>query len=108
MALNLLEEFADLFSTGDQYGKTDLIEHEIDTQDAAPGRCKHRPLNPSLEPQLQEQLDHWLKQDIVEPSTSPWSFALLAVPKKNGKIRWCVDYRRLNDITVKDTHGHSP
>ena len=103
MALSLLEEFADLFSTGDQYGKTNLIEHEIDTQDAAPVRCKHRPLNPSLEPQLKEQLDHWLKQDIVEPSTSPWSFALLAVPKKNGKIRWCVDYRRLNDVTVKDS-----
>ena len=102
-ALDLLEEFSDLFSTGDQYGKTTLVEHEINTRDAAPVRCKNRPLNPALESKLREQLDHWLAQDVIESSTSPWSFALLAVPKKNGKIRWCVDYRRLNDVTVKDS-----
>ncbi|HIC32789.1 MAG TPA: hypothetical protein EYO76_12820, partial [Flavobacteriaceae bacterium] len=44
----------------------------------------------------------WLKQDVIESSNSPWNFALVAVPKKNGKTRWCVDYRRLNDITKKD------
>jgi hypothetical protein len=40
---------------------------------------------------------------VIEESKSPWSFALVAVPKKGGKTRWCVDYRKLNDITMKDS-----
>ena len=102
-AIRLLQEYEDLFPLGDQYGRTNLVEHEIHTQDVPPIKCRNRPINPLLEKKLKEQLDHWLEQDVIEPSTSPWSFALLAVPKKNGKIRWCVDYRRLNEITLKDS-----
>ena len=101
-AIDLLREFDDLFSENDDYGHTDLVEHEIHTQEAAPIKCKYRPINPIMEGKLKEQLDHWLEKDVIEPSTSPWSFPLLAVPKKNGKIRWVLDYRRLNEVTVKN------
>ena len=47
-------------------------------------------------------MDKWLKKEIIEESNSPWSSRLVPVPKKNGKIRWCVDYRQLNKVTVKD------
>ena len=58
-----------------------------------------------MEGKLKEQLDIWLKQEVVQPSSSPWSFPLIAVPKKNGKTRWVIDYRRLNEITtVSYTH----
>ena len=50
-----------------------------------------------------QQLDLWLKQDVVQPSSSPWSFPLIAVPKKNGKTRWVIDYRWLNEVTIKDS-----
>ena len=102
-AMKLLRDFEDLFSEGDEYGHTDLVQHEIRTQDVPPIKCKLRPLAPPVEEKLKEQMDHWLKQDVVEPSTSPWSFALIAVPKKNGKTRFCVDYRRLNEVTLKDS-----
>ena len=49
-------------------------------------------------------MQKWLKLKVIEPSKSPWNFGLVAAPKKNGKIRWCVDFRALNNITVKDTH----
>ena len=101
-AIELLREFSDLFSDNDDYGHTDLVEHEIHTQDAPPIKCKYRPINPIMEGKLKEQLDHWLEKDVIEPSTSPWSFPLLAVPKKNGKTRWVLDYRRLNEVTVKN------
>ena len=37
-------------------------------------------------------------------STSPWAFPIVVVRKQNGTARICVDYRRLNDVTKKDSH----
>ena len=103
-AEQLVLEFHDVFSRDDEYGSTDLVQHAIHTGDAAPIKCKNRPINPLQQENLREQLDKWERQGVIEPSESPWGFALLAVPKKNGKTRWAVDYRRLNDITVKDSY----
>lgn len=101
----LMEEFYDVFSWDGQYGHTQLLQHEIRLQpDTQPIRSRYRPPNPSLEPVLKKQLQEWEDQGVIEPSNSPWNFPLVAVPKKNGKIRWCVDYRRLNMATIKDTH----
>ena len=101
--LRLLERYYDLFSQGDKYGRTELLQHEICTQDVPPIRCKGRPINPVMETNLKEQLNTWLDQGVVSPSHSPWSFPMIAVPKKNGKTRWVIDYRRLNDVTIKDS-----
>ena len=100
----LLLEFYDIMSHGDDYGKTTLVEHEIRTQDVPPVRLKGRPLNPHMEANLKEQMDTWERQGVIEPSNSPWSFGLIPVQKKNGKTRWCVDFRRLNEITLKDSY----
>lgn len=104
-ALDLLLEYTDILSFNEEYGKTDLIQHEIHTHDVAPIRMKGKPLNPVMQEKLKEQMDNWRRQDVIEPSNSPWSFGLLPVDKPNGKIRWCVDYRRLNDITLKDAYN---
>ena len=100
----LLLEYYDILSHGDDYGKTTLVEHEIRTQDVPPIRLKGRPLNPHMEANLKEQMATWEKQGVIEPSNSPWSFGLIPVQKKNGKTRWCVDFRRLNEITLKDSY----
>ena len=100
----MLEKYTDVYSLNDEYGATKLLEHHIVTaKDQKPIRLKNRPINPAMVDNLKEQIDKWLKDEVIEPSDSPWAFPLLWVPKKNGKIRWCVDYRRLNDITRKDS-----
>ena len=102
-AQDLILAYHDVFSRDDEYGTTDLVQHAIHTEDVPPIRCKGRPLNPLQQEDLKQQLKKWLDQKVIEPSSSPWSFGLLAVPKKNGKTRWCLDFRPLNAITKKDS-----
>lgn len=49
-----------------------------------------------------------LATDIIEPSDSPWAFPVVLVQKKEGTWRNCVDYRQMNDITVKDFNTTVP
>ncbi len=102
-AVSDLAVFWDLFSHDGSYGHTHLLQHRIITEDVPPIKCRYRPVNPALEPDLRRQLDEWLRHDVIEPANSPWSFNLVAAKKKGGKIRWCIDWRRLNEITKKDT-----
>ena len=50
---------------------------------------------------MDEQMDKWFKQDVIEPSKSPWS-APVVIAYRNGKPRFCVDYRKLNAVTIPD------
>lgn len=103
-AVDLLLQYWDVFSHAGEFGKTSLIQHEIHTQPGPPIKCKYRPINPVLEKDLERQLKEWKAHDVIEESQSQWSFALVAASKKNSdKKRWCVDYRPLNNVTLKDT-----
>jgi hypothetical protein len=102
-AVDALLLYWDIFSHDGSYGKTSLIKHRVITDDVPPIKNKFRPINPALEPDLRKQSDKWLKNDVIEPANSPWSSNLVAARKKGGKIRWCVDWRRLNNITKKDS-----
>jgi len=48
---------------------------------------------------IDEQLDKWFKQGVIEPSKSPWS-APVIIAYHNGKPRFCIDYRKLNAVTI--------
>ena len=92
-AVDLLLKHIDGFSIDGNYGMTQLLEHRIITPaDALPVKDKYRPLNPALEPDFKKTLDEWLDQGIVEPADSPWSANLVVVKKKDGRLRYCVDW----------------
>ncbi len=106
-AVAVLLPYYDMFAWTGQVGHTDLLQHDIELEPGnRPINCRYRPLNPIMEADLRRQIDTWLKLGVIEAAQSPWNFCLVAAPKKSSpnQYRWCIDYRRLNDITVKDVH----
>ena len=101
-AVALILRHYDVFAWEGELGSTDLLKHDIKLSDESPIRLRARPLNPALTKDLQEQVDKWLRAGVIEPSASPFNFQLVPVLKKNGKTRWCVDFRNLNERTLKD------
>ena len=49
-----------------------------------------------------EHLDKLLDAKVIEPSESEWASPSVLVRKKDGSVRWCIDMRKLNNVTVKD------
>ena len=86
----------------DEVGHVKDVEIKIDTGDNKPVKHKLRQLNPTYRKALKEQLQRWMAQDIIEPCDGPWANAIVAIPKKNGGVRFCADYRDLNRITRRD------
>jgi len=84
------------------YGKTDLVELQIDLEPGTvPKRSKVRLLKPDQKRKLKDQIDEWLEQGI-EPDNSPWALPLFPVKKKDGRTRWVTDLILLKSATVKD------
>ena len=104
-AINFIKNYGGLFAEHEgDFGETDLIEHEIDTGDNKPVKQKQRPMNPPQADDFRKQWKIWMDADIIEEASSPWNSRLLAVPKKNGKTRYVVDYRMVNAATKKDSY----
>ncbi len=102
---SLLSRYSDVFSTGDyDIGRTTLVKHRIDTGDAAPIRQPLRRASPEKRAEIEKQVSELLDKKLIEPSDSPWSSPVVLVAKKDGTKRLCLDYRKLNDITVKDAY----
>lgn len=99
---SVIADFRELSS--DAPGRTDLIEHYIDTGDAKPFKQRQFPFSPALQAQLHKEIDTMLAQGVIEPSTSPWSSPIIMVKKKDGSYRMCFDGRKLNEVTVKDSY----
>jgi deoxyuridine 5'-triphosphate nucleotidohydrolase len=100
----LIFEFKDIFSRAAP-GKTDLVKMKLRLKPGTePVRQRYRDLNPKMLKDLEKQMDEWIQQDVIEPSTSPWASPLVPVRKKDGSTRWAVDFRRLNACLEQDSY----
>ncbi len=100
----LLREFQDVFSKGDlDIGHFSGFQHRIDTGDAEPFKERMRRTPLGFQEEEERHLKAMLAADVIQPSSSPWSSAPVLVRKKDGGLRWCVDFRKLNHLTRKDS-----
>ncbi|KAK3085966.1 hypothetical protein FSP39_011423 [Pinctada imbricata] len=101
---NFLRKHQDLFSKSDKdIGQTSLVEHTIETGDARP--IKQRPYRIPLAKRFlaEAEIRDMAERGIIEPSNSPWCSNLVMVTKKDGSVRFCLDFRKLNACTIKDS-----
>ena len=103
--LSLINEYRDNFATSpEELGRTGLVTHKIDTGDQPP--IRHRPYRVSHQQRtiIEEHVTDMLNRGIIQPSVSPWASPVVLVKKKDNTDRFCVDFRRLNAVTRKDSY----
>ena len=81
-----------------------MVSHIIDTRNTQPVRDKMRRVPPKWRDEIEEQIQEMLMNGICRESKSPWSSQVLLVRKRDGTMRFVVDYRKLNDVTIKDDY----
>ena len=83
-------------------GRASGVQHKIDTANSSPVKQNPRRL-PLGKRQEADSVEKMYEQGIIDKSTSPWCSPVVLVRKKDGTTRFCIDYRRLNDVTRKDS-----
>ncbi|CAC5372800.1 unnamed protein product [Mytilus coruscus] len=103
---SLLIENQNLFASSDvDLGRTNLVKHEISMGNARPFKEPPRRTPYHLNKVLNDNIDTMLQKEIIEPFHSPWAAGIVLVKKKDDSYRFCIDYRRLNSVTLnKDVY----
>ena len=102
-ARDLLENYHDIFSLEpNELGCTGLVEHVV--TDETPIKERFRRIPPHMVEEVREHLRTMQEAGAISPSNSPWANAVVLVRKKDGGLRFCIDFRRLNDRTRKDSY----
>ena len=103
---HLLVEYRDIFaSSSSDLGQTTIVQRRIHTGGHPPIRKPVRRAPAAHREQAREGVQEMLQKGIVRPSSSHWASPLVLVRKKDGSMRYCVDYRQLNQ---EGCLAHSP
>ena len=101
----LLNEYKDVFSQHEHdIGRTDLLSMTINTGDAKPIFQRPYRVPYSQRQVIDTHVREMLDAGVIQPSVSPWASPVVLVPKKEGTLRFCVDYRKINAVTVRDVY----
>ena len=94
----------EVFSLFDRdLGFCDVLKHSIPTTTDKPVYLPHRQIPVQLQSEVRKCLDTWLKQGIICPLKSPYASQVVIVHKKTSEIRLCVDFRKLNAISIRNS-----
>ncbi|XP_076038313.1 uncharacterized protein LOC143023610 [Oratosquilla oratoria] len=98
----LLSKYQEVFR--DTPGKTDLILHDVDVGDAKPIKQAQYRVNPQRAAIIRKEIDYMLAHGLITLAQSEWSSPVILVPKADGTQRFCVDFRRVNTVTKRDSY----
>ena len=102
---NILISNESAFSDNDyDLGTFTEVSHHIETGDARPIKLGLRRTPIHFIDEEDQLLKKMLDVGVIEPSSSSWAAAPVLIRKKDGKVRWCIDYRCLNNVSKKDTY----
>ena len=103
--LQVLHDHRKAFSDGPHdHGRTNWVQHNIHTGNSQPIRQAPRRIPVGQREEAHKAIGDMLERGVISPSNSPWSSPIVLVRKKDGTIRFCVDYRKLNAVTRKDAY----
>ena len=102
--IKLVYDNQEVFSLYDgDLGYCEKIKHSIPTTTEKPVYLPHRQIPIQLQSEVRKCLEAWLKAGIIRPSKSLYASQVVIVRKKTGEIRLCVDFRKLNAISIRDS-----
>lgn len=101
----LVEEHKEMFKTEiDELTKCSTAKHRIEVEDCLPVNQRNIQVPKVWESELDAEVAKLLKAKVIRESKSPWASRVVPVKKKNGEIRMCIDFRKLNTVTLKDSY----
>ncbi|GBN60390.1 Retrovirus-related Pol polyprotein from transposon 297, partial [Araneus ventricosus] len=101
----LLQEFQNLLPTSDSdVGRCNMTQHRINTGNHPPIKQYPRLLPLGKKEEAERLVKEMVDNGIIEESSGPWPSPIVLIKKKDGSTRFCVDYRNLNEITIKDSY----
>ena len=98
----LLLSYKEVFP--DVPGRTTAAVHDVDVGSTMPIKQHAYRMSPDKVQLSNKEIEYMLEHDIIQPSTSSWSSPCVLVPKPNGTVRFCTDYRKLNSVTKTDVY----
>ena len=105
IVLKLLLRYHLSFSSSDRdLGRTDVIRHKINTGNNRPIKQVPRRIPANMQKEVDAHIDDMLQRNVIEPSCSPWASNIVLVKKKDGTTRFCIDYCKLNNVTIHDAY----
>lgn len=106
LVVALLRQFSDIVEKKEgcpPLSKTGVVHH-INTGDAAPIMERRRRHAVAEHAIIDKEVDTMMRNGVIEEGSGAWGFPVVLVKKKDGSVRFCIDYRSLNAITVKDVY----
>lgn len=102
---NLLMRYQSAFAKDNlDLGQTDIVEHTIETGDAAPIKQRARRTPLAFKGEEEKEVKKMLEKGVIRESTSPWASPVVLVKKRDSTTRFCIDYRKLNAVTKFDSY----
>jgi len=99
-----INEFRDVFSEEIIAGNCEIGEHVINLQDSSPIKQVPRRIPIHMREEVNKIIMDMKNQGVIEESKSPWMSPAVLVKKRDGTIRFCIDFRKLNAVTKKDSY----